>query len=96
MITFNTNNNNNRESRILFHSILYLANEYNIAVDELMLYEIIKSKQSKIQINTIDNTLLLQNDSSNFTLLIHNVTIETIKKSQTIAKLRTSVDSIPM
>lgn len=95
MITFSINNNTSTENKILFHSILNLATERNIIVDELRLYDIIKSKKFELQLSNLQNTLSLQSDYHDFKLIIYNISVEDFKKCRAIAKLSASVNSIP-
>ncbi|HCQ5694848.1 TPA: hypothetical protein OLZ61_004127 [Clostridioides difficile] len=95
MININTTNND-RESKILFHQIRYLANTNNVFISDLELSNTVNSKQFKLSLNNLDNTLLLQGNNNDFKLLIHNVTVDTFRKCRAIAKLRCLVDSIPM
>ncbi len=95
MININTTNND-RESKILFHQIRYLANKNNVFISDLELSNTISSKQFKLSLNNLDNTLLLQSNISDFKVLIHNVTIDMFRKSRPIAKLRCFTDTIPI
>ena len=79
MINFNEVRND-RECKILFHQLRYLANTNNIAINDLELAKVINDRQFKLSLNNSDNTLLLQSNSNDFKLLLHNVTVDTFKK----------------
>lgn len=95
MININTANND-RESKILFHQIRYLANINNVVLNDLELANVINSNQFKLSLISLDNTLLLQSNTIDFNVLIHNVTVDKFRKCRPIAKLRCLADTIPI
>ncbi|MCP8421216.1 hypothetical protein NMF54_18905 [Clostridioides difficile] len=92
----NTSSNNlKKEDSILLNSILFLANKNNIHIDKSKIFEELKKKNLMLHLDTLKNTLHIYSKSDiNFSVRVHNTTVNDLKSARAIALLRYSVNSI--